>query len=121
MTSQEISRLIGEAWRTHRAKDHRSAVKAFRNLLLEIQKMSNSEETLHHTVDIYYGLGLAERAAGNRAEALEAFNKSLTMANDILNMVSPDGINNLKDEEDDRFMMLGVMLKQRIAETDATV
>jgi tetratricopeptide (TPR) repeat protein len=121
MTNQEIERLIGEAWRAHRTNDNQSSAKAFRELLKEMQKMSNSEENLHQLVDIYYGLGLAERGAGNRNEAIEAFRKSYTLANDTLKMVSPDGINNLQDEEDDRFMMLGTMVKQRLAEMDATV
>lgn len=117
MTLDDLSRRIGDAWNYQRQRDWREAARAFQQLAQEAERLEHTENALHHLVDIYYGLGLSERGLGNKDAALAAFNKAAALASESFAMVSkPDGSNNLNDEEDDRFMMLGTMIKQRIAE-----
>lgn len=121
MTLTEMTQLIGEAYNLQRQHDFSASASAFRDLLKEMRAMSASEVTTQQTLDVYYGLGLAERALGNHSAALEAFQKSLVLADDALDMVSAAGVgSDLKNEEDDRFMMMGVMIKQRMAEMGVT-
>jgi hypothetical protein len=117
MTLNEIAAKIGDAWKAHVERDNKTAERNFQQLVAELEKMGNAEETLHHLVDAYYGLGLARRGNGDRAGAMEAFNKSLSLSDQTLLMVQGSGAeNNLQSEEDDRFMMLSTMIKQRLAE-----
>jgi tetratricopeptide (TPR) repeat protein len=118
MTLQQISKLIGESWQLHRKKDHRTSANNFRQVLKEIESLEDGEDKSHHLVDAYYGLGLAERANGNKAEAIAAFQQAHQHSQTILNMFSSkqDTYNNLATEEDDRFMMLNTMIAQRLSE-----
>lgn len=117
MNLNDLSRRIGEAWHYQRQRDWREAARAFQDLAKEAEQLERTEAALHHIVDIYYGLGLSERALGNKEAALKAFNQAAALATESFEMVKgQNGINNLTDEEDDRFMMLGTMIKQRIAE-----
>jgi tetratricopeptide (TPR) repeat protein len=117
MAHEELSRRIGEAWNHQRQGSWQEAVKAFQALAREADRLERTSDTLHHLVDIYYGLGLAERGVGNKTAALEAFNKAAELATESFEQVRrADGSNDLNNEEDDRFMMLGTMIRQRIAE-----
>lgn len=116
MNLDELSHRIGDAWNFQRQNDWQAAASAFQALASEAETLEHTEEALHHLVDIYYGLGLSERALGNKEAALAAFNKAATLANESYNMVKGNNGNNLASEEDDRFMMLATMIKQRIAE-----
>ncbi len=117
MTLDELSRRIGDAWNYQRERNWRAAADAFQKLVQEAEHLEHTEDVLHHLVDIYYGLGLSERGLGRKDAALEAFNKAAELASESFEMVKGvGGSNNLNDEEDDRFMMLGTMIKQRIAE-----
>jgi tetratricopeptide (TPR) repeat protein len=117
MNLNEIAAKIGDAWKAHVERDNKTAERNFQQLVTELEKMGSAEETLHHLVDAYYGLGLARRGIGDRAGAIEAFNKSLTLSDKTLLLVQGDNAqNNLQSEEDDRFMMLSKMVKQRLAE-----
>lgn len=121
MTGQEISRLIGDAYNLQRQRNFTASVTAFKDLLKEMQTISSMQEN-RHLADVYYGLGLGERAIGNATAASDAFEKALVLATDTLEIVlATDGLSNLKNDEDDRFMMLTVMIKQRVAEMGGNV
>jgi tetratricopeptide (TPR) repeat protein len=121
MTLQQISKLIGESWKLHRQQDHRTSANNFRQVLKEIGALEDGEDKSHHLVDAYYGLGLAERANGNKTEAIATFQQAHEHSQKILSMFSSkqDGYNNLATEEDDRFMMLTTMIGQRLSELGA--
>lgn len=115
MNPDDLSRLIGSAWNHQRQGNWHEAASAFQSLAQEAEQLEHTEEVLHHLVDIYYGLGLSERALGNKAAALNAFNKAAALASESYDMVKGSS-NNLASEEDDRFLMLATMIKQRVAE-----
>lgn len=104
---------IGEAWRLHRANDHDQAIEIFRDILARTPD----------NLDAHYGLGLATRAVGKEEEAVEAFQKALHLAKEALKAVdttaSVDGHgggNDLNSYDDDRYLMLNRMIRQRLNE-----
>ena len=73
-------------------------------------------------IDSLYGLGLSRRANGETAWAIEAFKKALVLATEALNAEDKNGAfkgNNLESYDDDRYMMLTRMIKQRLVELDS--
>lgn len=113
MATMHTEERIGEAWRLHRNGDNQAAIDIFKDIL---SKTPNN-------VDANYGLGLALRAKGDKAAAAEAFQRALKLVEEALNAVnttsSADGHlggNDLDTYEDDRYMMLTKMIKQRLAE-----
>lgn len=112
-TPMHSEEKIGEAWRLHRNGDNKTAIAMFAEIL---QKTPNN-------VDACYGLGLARRSSGDVAGAIEAFKMALKLANKALDAVNTEsqvsghhGSNDLATYDDDRYMMLNRMLKQRLAE-----
>jgi tetratricopeptide (TPR) repeat protein len=107
MAVDEFAKLIGDAWDMHRKGDNASAERAFESAL---QKDANS-------VDAHYGLGLAKRAAGDRAAAKASFEKAKSLAEQFLAEIrSGSALNDLTTTKDDRYMMLIRMLQQRLTE-----
>jgi Tfp pilus assembly protein PilF len=103
---------IGRAWGMHREGRHMDAIKEFEQAI----------QVAPHSVDAYYGLGLAQRANGQETQAVESFKKSLDIATKKLQAirelddVDGDIPNNLVTLEYDRYMMLKRMIAQRLAE-----
>lgn len=108
----ENSERIGEAWKQHRAGNNDGAVDIFRDILSKHPG----------EIDALYGLGLAQRAKGDADGAVESFNKAMRLAKDGLdesqNAAGPGIANDLKSDEDDRFLMLQSMISQRLEELD---
>jgi len=111
MSTLHSSERIGEAWRMHRDGNNDQAIKIFKEI---IQKSPDS-------VDAHYGLGLSYKAMGDNASAADSFQKALDLAQNAFNAVQTTssaeghhGTNDLDTSEDDRFMMLTRMLKQRL-------
>lgn len=108
MALDEISGKIGSAWELHRKGDNAGAISAFQAVL-------RSDDT---NVDAYYGLGLAQRANGDRAAAHESFARAKSLADQKLaELRAGSNANDLSTTKDDRYMMLGRMLQQRLDET----
>lgn len=106
---------IGEAWRLHRNQNNTEAIKIFNEIL----------NLTPNSVDALYGLGLAKRADGDTAGARDAFEKALDSSQKALDGVSSSsaaegqhGRNDLATYEDDRYMMLNRMIRQRLSEVD---
>jgi len=113
MSTLHNTERIGEAWRLHRDGNNDQAIKIFKEI---IQKAPES-------VDAHYGLGLAYKATNDNASAADAFQKALQLAQSAFKAVNTTsnadghhGSNDLDTNEDDRFMMLTRMLKQRLAD-----
>lgn len=111
MSTLHSSERISEAWRLHRDGQNKSAIDIFQDII----------GTAPENVDAYYGLGLAYKAVGDIASAADAFQTGLGYAEQALNAVQltshvdgHHGANNLDTHDDDRFMMLTRMLKQRL-------
>lgn len=111
MSTLHSSERIGEAWRLHRDGSNEQAITIFKEI---IQKAPEN-------VDAHYGLGLAHKASNDMASAADAFQKALSLAENAFNAVKTTseaeghhGANDLDTNEDDRFMMLSKMLKQRL-------
>lgn len=115
MSAMHTEERIGEAWRQHRMGNHDAAVTGFRDIL--------AKHPGH--IDALYGLGLAQRANGDSDSARESFNKAIDLAKEALSAVNKtseieghSGANDLDSYEDDRYLMLQIMLKQRLDELD---
>lgn len=107
MAVDEITKLIGDAWALHRNGDNAGAVRAFEAIL---QRDADN-------VDAAYGLGLAQRALGNKDAARKSFERSKSLAEKSLATIRRErDSNDLKTDKDDRDVMLLNMLKQRLAE-----
>lgn len=114
-TPMHSEEKIGEAWRLHRNGDNKTAIAMFSEIL----------EKTPNNVDACYGLGLARRANGDKTGAKEAFQTALKLAGKALDAVHTEssvaghhGGNDLATYDDDRYMMLSRMLRQRLAELD---
>lgn len=112
MATMQVEERIGEAWKQHRMGNNPAAIEIFEEIL------KNRPDHL----DALYGLGLSRRANGETAWAVEAFKKALMLATEALNTEekkAPMSGNNLETYDDDRYMMLSRMIKQRLAELDS--
>lgn len=113
MVTQHTEQRIGEAWRLHRNHDYQGAIRMYEDIL----------KSAPNHVDVLYGLGLAQKSLGNTSDAIKSFHRSLDIARGALRGVrtaaSADGVvgaNDIESAEDDRYMMLVRMIKQRLAE-----
>lgn len=111
MSTLHSSERIGEAWRLHRDGNNDQAITIFKEII------QNAPES----VDAHYGLGLAYKATNDMASAADAFQKALDLAQSAYTAIQTasqadghHGTNDLDTSEDDRFMMLSRMLKQRL-------
>lgn len=110
MSSQNVMQRIGQAWGFHRRGQNDQAINELKSVL----------STDPDNVDAYYGLGLAHRANGSNDEAVAAFKKAYSLATaayDSLKSARGDTpANDMTISDDDRFMMLSRMIRQRLAE-----
>lgn len=113
MSTLHSSERIGEAWRFHRDGNNEQAITIFKDII----------QTAPENVDALYGLGLAYKASNDMASAADAFQTALKIAEKAFNANKTTseaeghhGTNDLDTNEDDRFMMLTRMLKQRLAD-----
>lgn len=117
MSGQNVGHQIANAWRLHREGDNASAVTEFKKITDSASK----------NIDAFYGLGLALRANGDIEGAAKAFQTSYELTTEALTsfrkVAEAEGTvgNNLTMTEDDRYMMLTRMVKQRLAEVGVTV
>ena len=118
MSNMHTEERIGEAWKQHRMGNHDSAMEIFKDIL--------SKRPGH--LDALYGLGLAQRATGDGGAAVESFNKAMQLAQEALSAVDKTsvvdghaGTNDLTSYDDDRYLMLQTMIKQRLEELEANV
>ena len=112
---------VGEAWANLRSGQSDQAVSLFDSII------QNNPQN----VDAYYGLGLAQKALGNKQRSIEAFQQAYDLAQNHLAELRAEEsqetgprlgvINNLKSIEDDRYMMLIRMLSQRLGEQGVSV
>jgi len=112
MQGSQVETHIGDAWNHLREGRQSEAISGFEKVLTQIP----------NNVDAHYGLGLALRANGQEAQAVESFQKGLDHANAMLEAIRSQvgSENSLETTEDDRYMMLTRMLKQRLAELGAS-
>ncbi len=111
MSTLHSSERISEAWRLHREGQNEAAMGIFQDLI----------RIAPENVDAYYGLGLVYKASGDRDAAIVAFQTALGYAEQAYHAVQTTshaeghhGASDLNTHEDDRFMMLSRMLKQRL-------
>lgn len=111
MSTLHSSERIGEAWRMHRDGNNDQAITVFKEII----------QTAPENVDAHYGLGLCYKSSGDNASAADAFQKAYGLATKALEAARTTsgadghhGGNDLDSTEDDRYMMLSRMLKQRL-------
>lgn len=105
-----VDAQVGEAWGQLREGKVNEAINAYARIL----------QTVPNHVDAHYGMGLAQRAAGREADAVESFQRALEVSKEMLaalrSQSGAENQNNLQMSEDDRYMMLIRMIGQRLAE-----
>lgn len=116
MSNDNIAAQIGRAWRYQREGNADTAIKEFEKILR--QDPDN--------IDANYGMGLAQRTAGQTQAAVEYFQRALEIVNENDSAgrnAREIAANDFQTErikpntaEDDRYMMLTRMLKQRLSE-----
>jgi tetratricopeptide (TPR) repeat protein len=115
MGSETVAAQIGHAWRHQRNGEADKAIQEFERILQQ-----NPDN-----IDALYGMGLAQRTAGHSEQAAKCFQQALELieagdltgrklredtANDVNDRIKPNS------PEEDRYMMLSRMLKQRLTE-----
>lgn len=95
MNQDEVNTKVGEAWKAHYAGNNAAAIEAFQQVV---------EQAPEH-IDAYWGLGLSYRKAGDKKNALHAFEK-------VKDLVSLELDRDPEDYE--RFFMLRRMAIQQI-------
>lgn len=111
---RERQKLVGKAWEQHRQAQNIDAIRSFDDVLA----------LKPNDVDALYGKGLAQRASGDKSGATKSFQVAydfVTKTTEALQKarIIEDGSNNLKTTEDDRYMMLARMCRQRLDELGA--
>lgn len=116
MSTLATTERVGSAWRSHRDGSNSDAIRQFD----EIIRISPEN------VDAHYGKGLALKADGDASGAADAFRAALGYAEAALDAVHTassveghHGVNDLDTNDDDRYMMLTRMIRQRLDELDA--
>lgn len=116
MSTMQSEERIGEAWQQHRAGNNVKAIEIFQEIL----------NRTPNNLDALYGMGLARRANKQADEAIKVFKQAQDLAQSALAAVETAaavdghvGTNDLSSYEDDRFLMLSRMIKQRLAELGA--
>jgi tetratricopeptide (TPR) repeat protein len=112
MASQNnVSELVTQAWNHQREGRAAAAVSEFEKLVKQHPQ----------DVDVNYGLGLSQKAAGQTAAAISTFRHTLEIIGDSMKIENANRsveLENVKTPEDDRLMMLQRMVKQRLAEAE---
>ena len=105
---------VSNAWRYQREHQASTAV-------TEFEKILNQDA---NNIDALFGLGLALRDSGQKAAAIEKFQQVLELVESAALVRRPvstgeDEIRVANTPDDDRYMMLARMTKQRLAELKA--
>lgn len=112
MASQSnVSELVSRAWDLLREGKASAAVIEFQKIVQQHPK----------DIDAAYGLGLAQKVAGQVEDAVRAFTNAQELINDNKQIYESSRVqnpeqDNIKTPEDDRFQMLNRMVKQRLDE-----
>lgn len=113
MSALRREERVGQAWQFIRNRQYERALEAFNDVI----------RSMPDNVDAHYGLGIVQRALGDHKASIASYQKTLELAQNALKAVrttsSVDGntaANDLETQEDDRFLMLITMIKQRLAE-----
>lgn len=113
MSNQNITQRIGQAWGLHRHGQNDQAINEFKSVL----------STDPNNIDAHYGLGLAYRAIDSDDEAVAAFKKAHSLTTAAFEKFKAERgdspVNDMTISDDDRFMMLTRMIKQRLSELGA--
>ncbi len=107
MSSEPVEAMIGTAWRYEREGQADTSIAEFERVL----KMDSN------SMDGHYGMGMALRRAGKKEQAIVSFQKALELVESARE--KRFGKSNTIDHgtiEDDRYMMLARMIKQRLSE-----
>jgi Flp pilus assembly protein TadD len=100
-TVEPIDAQVGQAWSFHYKKQNEQAVTEFLRIV----------ETEPNHIDANYGLGMSLAAVGRKAEAAQAFQKALAMAEEKLGQVE-------EEEDHARYAMLSRMIAQQLSVLD---
>ena len=105
---------VSNAWRYQREHQASTAV-------TEFEKILNQDA---HNIDALYGLGLALRDSGKKETAVEKFQQVLELVDSAAVARRPaltgqEEVRLANTPDDDRYMMLARMIKQRLAELKA--
>lgn len=114
MANDSLAVQIGQAWRYQREGKADAAIAEYERILR--QDVDN--------LDANYGMGLAQRAAGKYEAAIKYFDhcqKLVNAAIAVRGQVRGDTIYLPNTPEDDRYMMLSRMIKQRLAEINTVL
>jgi tetratricopeptide (TPR) repeat protein len=109
MSNETLAEQIGQAWRYQRDGKADAAIAEYERLLR--QEPDN--------IDANYGMGLAQRTAGKYEVAIKYFEHAQALVEAAITtrrQASGDAPHTANTPEDDRYMMLSRMLKQRLAE-----
>lgn len=99
---------IGDGWAQASRGDYSGAISTFNDII-------RSDDA---NIDGYYGLGMAQRASGDRTGAKASFEKAKTLSEQMLAELRQGATSNdLSTSRDDRYMMLIRMLQQRLDES----
>jgi tetratricopeptide (TPR) repeat protein len=129
MNVQTLEQKIGDAWQAHRSGDQAEAVKIFEQTLDNLEQITDRDSKASRVrleIDARYGLGLALRASGSPDAAIRNFQTAYQLCQERYHKLAshPDSQahgNNLGAMEDDRYLMLMVMIGQRLRELGASV
>ena len=116
MSTLATTERVSNAWRAHRDGNNKEAIRQFD----EVIRVSPEN------VDAHYGMGLALKADGDASQAADAFRAALGYADAALTAVRTassveghHGGNDLDTNDDDRYMMLSRMIRQRLDDVGA--
>ena len=106
----DIKTLISQAWRYQREGRASAAIAEYERIL----KQDNDN------IDALYGMGLAQRDDHQTSKALEYFRRALELVETAAAARRPSNTDEERfannTPEDDRYMMLGRMINQRLTE-----
>ena len=114
MANDSLAAQIGQAWRYQREGKADAAIAEYERILK--QDADN--------MDALYGMGLAQRAAGKFEAAIRYFERCQELVAAAIaarGVVRGDAIHLANTPEDDRYMMLNRMIKQRLSEINTTL
>lgn len=108
--ANDVTALITQAWRYQREGRANAAVAEYERILKQDA----------NDIDALYGMGLAQRDDHQNAKAVESFRRAQELVEAAASARRPVSSGEERiaanTPEDDRYMMLGRMIKQRLAE-----
>ncbi|MBI5669175.1 MAG: hypothetical protein HZC41_14315 [Chloroflexi bacterium] len=114
MSNDSLAAQIGQAWRYQRDGKADAAIAEYERIL----RMDADN------IDANYGMALAQRTAGKYEAAIKYFERTQALveaANAVRKQARGDTLYLANTPEDDRYMMLSRMIKQRLAEINAAL